>query len=307
MMITRATPRRRSPTLRERIDLIGGFRPYLLVLPTLLVILAIGVYPMLDAFLISVVDNPLVANPQFVQLENYMRVLDDPVFREAMYTTVIFTVCSVALELLLGLGVAVLLHKSFPGRGLVRASILVPWAFPTLVSAQMWLLMYNDQVGIVTSILQGLKLLAPGNSLLNTSQGVIIAALITDIWKTTPFVSLLLLAGLQVISAELYESASLDGSTRWQRFWYITFPLLRVQILITFLFRSLDAIRVFDLFYVFGTRTVPSMASYANIKMFAGTPGDFAPGVASSVIVFLFGLVISLIVVVLMQQALKRY
>ncbi len=293
-------------TLLERIQTRGGFMPYLLVLPTMLVILAIGVYPMLNSLSISVVDNPLIANPQFVGLQNYTRVLADPVFQGAIRTTVIFTILSVILEMLLGLGVALLLHKNFRGRGLVRASILVPWAFPTVVSAQMWLLMYNDQVGIVTTILQWLHLLAPGDTLLGSSGGIIIAALITDIWKTTPFAALLLLAGLQVIPAELYEAVSIDGGTRWQQFWHVTIPLIKAQLLITFLFRSLDAIRVFDLFYVFGGRAAPSMASYANIKMFAGTPGDFAPGVAAAVVVFLFGLVISLLVVAAMRDSLQQ-
>lgn len=293
-------------TLLERIQMKGGFTPYLLVLPTMLVILAIGVYPMLDSISISVVDNPLVASPQFVALANYIHVLTDPVFLGAIRTTLIFTVLSVLFEMVLGLGVALLIHKNFRGRGLVRASILVPWAFPTVVSAQMWLLMYNDQVGIVTTILQWLHVLAPGDTLLGSSQGVIIAALITDIWKTTPFAALLLLAGLQVIPNELYEAVGIDGGNRWQKFWHVTLPLLQSQILVTILFRSLDAIRVFDLFYVFGGRAVPSMASYANLKMFAGTPGDFAPGVATTVIVFLFGLIISLIVIATMRNTIKQ-
>jgi trehalose/maltose transport system permease protein len=293
-------------TLLERIQMQGGFMPYLLVLPTMLVILAIGVYPMLDSISISLMDNPLIASPQFVALANYIQVLTDPVFLGAMRTTLIFTVFSVIFEMVLGLGVALLIHKNFRGRGLVRASILVPWAFPTVVSAQMWLLMYNDQVGIVTTILQWVHVLAPGDTLLGSSGGVIIAALITDIWKTTPFAALLLLAGLQVIPAELYEAVGIDGGSRWQKFWHITLPLLKSQLLVTLLFRSLDAIRVFDLFYVFGGRAVPSMASYANLKMFAGTPGDFAPGVASTVIVFLFGLIISLLVVAMMRNTIKQ-
>jgi trehalose/maltose transport system permease protein len=194
-------------TLLERIQARGGFMPYFLVLPTMLVILAIGVYPMLNSLSISTVDNPLIASPQFVGLANYTRVLGDPVFQSAVRTTLIFTVFSVILEMLLGLGVALLLHKNFRGRGLVRASILVPWAFPTVVSAQMWLLMYNDQVGIVTTILQWLHLLAPGDTLLGSTGGVIVAALITDIWKTTPFAALLLLAGLQVMVARAGKSS----------------------------------------------------------------------------------------------------
>jgi ABC-type sugar transport system permease subunit len=165
----------------------------------------------------------------------------------------------------------------------------------------MWLLMYNDQTGIITYLLQLVHLLKPGDTLIGSTNGVIIAALITDIWKTTPFMALLLLAGLQVIPSELYEAAGVDGSTRWQQFTRITLPLLRGSLIIALLFRSLDAIRTFDLFYVFGQRAVPSMASYAQLKMFGGTPLDFAPGIAASVIVFLFGLVISLIFVGMMR------
>jgi len=200
------------------------------------------------------------------------------------------------------LGIAVLINKEFRGRGLVRAAILVPWAFPTVISAQMWLLMYNDQTGIITYFLQSLHVLGPGSTLIGTPAGVMTAALITDVWKTTPFMALLLLAGLQVIPMELYEAASIDGSTRWQCFWCITLPLLRAPLIIALLFRALDAIRVFDLFYVFGQRSVQSMASYANFHLFAGTSADFAPGVAASVIVFLFGIIISLILVPMMRK-----
>ncbi|MBO0778093.1 MAG: sugar ABC transporter permease [Ktedonobacteraceae bacterium] len=303
---TTSTRARRVPALWERVQAAGGLAPYFLVLPTMLVILVIAVYPMLDSLRISLLDNPLINSPSFVGLDNFVRVLGDPLFRTAMGTTAIFTLVSVFLEITLGLGVAVLINKAFVGRGVVRASILVPWAFPTVVSAQMWLLMYNDQIGIATSILQGLHLLAPGDTLLGSYWGVMIASFITDIWKTTPFAALLLLAGLQVIPAELYEAASVDGSTRWQQFWQITLPMLRNQLLITLLFRSLDAVRVFDLFYVFGGRKVPSMAVYANIKMFAGTPGDFAPGVAAAVVVFICGILISLILVPMMRDIMKQ-
>ncbi|HEX7735976.1 MAG TPA: sugar ABC transporter permease [Ktedonobacteraceae bacterium] len=284
----------------------GRLLPYFLVLPTLLVILAVGIYPMLDSFWVSILDNPLVFHPNIVGLANYFQVLSDPVFQEALRTTLIFTVISVCLEMLLGFGVALLMNRAFAGRGAVRAAILVPWAFPTVVSAQMWLLMYNDQVGIITTLLQRMHLLAPGATMLGSSQGVLLASLITDIWKTTPFAALLLLAGLQVIPSSLYEAASIDGANRWQQLWRITLPMLKSQLLVVLLFRTLDAIRVFDLFYVFGGQSVPSLASYANLKMFAGTPGDFAPGVATAVLVFLIGVVISLVLVSMMRETIKR-
>jgi ABC-type sugar transport system permease subunit len=299
---TRSKTHNNEPTLLERIRMGGGFLPYLLVAPTMLLILVIAVYPMIDSLIISLQDNPLVPSAAFVGLVNYVQVLGDPIFRGAIGTTLIFTVISVALESLFGLGIALLINKNFRGRGLVRAAILVPWAFPTVVSAQMWLLMYNDQTGIITYLLQLVHLLAPGDTLIGSSTGIILAALITDVWKTTPFMALLLLAGLQVIPNELYEAASVDGSTRWQQFWTITLPLLKGPFVIALLFRALDAIRIFDLFYVFGQKTVQTMATYANFKMFAGTPGDFAPGVAAAVIVFVFGLVISLILVPLRRS-----
>ncbi len=133
--------------------------------------------------------------------------------------------------------------------------------------------MYNDQTGIITYILQGLHILAPGGSLLVTTPGVITASVVTDVWKTTPFIALLVLAGLQVIPNELYEAANVDGSSRWQSFRQITLPMLKNVLLIAVLFRSLDAIRVFDVFYAFG------------------------PGLASAVLIFILGIVISLIFV----------
>ncbi|GLV54544.1 ABC transporter permease [Dictyobacter sp. S3.2.2.5] len=295
-----------KPVKRGRNKDGSGIMPYILVLPTILLILVIAVYPMLDSLRISILDNPFIGSPAVVGLANYTRVLGDSEFRTATLNTVIFTVVSVALETFFGLLVALLINKTFPGRGLVRAAILVPWAFPTVVSAQMWFLMYNDQTGIITFILQGLHLLKPGDTLIGSPSGVIIAALITDVWKTTPFMALLILAGLQVIPAELYEASGVDGSTRWQSFWSITLPLLKSPLIIALMFRTLDAFRVFDLFYVFGKRSVQSMSTYANYFMFGGTAADFTPGVAAAVNVFLCGIIISIIYVLLMGDTLKQ-
>ena len=294
----------RKPSLRDRFDLGSGFLPYIIVIPTLLVILVVGAYPIINSVWLSLFDNPtLPGGGTFIGLQNYATLLENAVYRDAVSRTLVFTIVSVALELVLGLGVALLINKTFPGRGLVRAAILVPWAFPTIVSAYIWQLMYNDQTGVITYFLQSIHLLAPGDTLLGSSTGVIIAAVITDVWKTTPFMALLLLAGLQVIPNELYEAASVDGSSRWQQFWSITLPMLKNVLIIALLFRSLDAIRVFDLFYAFGQRAYPSMASTSYFLMFAGTSLDFAPGLAAAVIIFLFGIVISLFFVSLMRSS----
>jgi len=168
------------------------------VLPTLLVILIIAVYPIIDAIRLSFLDNPLTPSAAFTGLSNYVKVLSDAQFRDSILNTLVFSVVSVFFETLFGLLIALLINQSFPGRGLVRTTILIPWAFPTIVSATIWLLMYNDQTGIITYILQSVHLLAPGDTLTRTSAGVVLAAIITlqngifsfqylaPSWLTTP-------------------------------------------------------------------------------------------------------------------------
>ncbi len=288
-------------SLRERFDLGSGFTPYFLVLPTVLVILAVAAYPILNSIWLSLLDNPLSPVANLVGLRNFVQLFGNSEFRSSIATTFIFTIISVALETILGLGIAILINGTFPGRGLVRASILVPWAFPTVISAQIWYLMYNDRTGIVSYILQQIHLLAPGATLLQTNGGIIAASVITDVWKTTPFMALLLLAGLQVIPNELYEAASVDGSTRFQQFWTITLPMLSGPLVIALLFRTLASLGVFDLLYVLGGNQVQSMASFSYNYMFTRSTFDFAPGVAAAIVLFVTGLVVSLLFVLLMR------
>ncbi len=299
-MATQAVERPASAkvTWRERLDRGNGVLPYVLVAPTLILIALVAVYPILQSIWYSLLDNPLVnSGSSFVGLRNYLQVIGDPLFRGSIGITLIFSVLSVGLELLLGMFIALLINRSFPGRGLVRAAILIPWAFPTIVSGRIWQLMYNDQTGIVTDILQRLHILAAGDTVLRTAPGLMAATVVTDVWKTTPFMALLILAGLQVIPGDLYEAASVDGSTKWQQFWTITLPMLKNSLLIALLFRLLDAIRVFDLFYILAGTQVQTIASYSYYKMFTSTTGDFTTGVAASVLLFIFGIVISIIFV----------
>ena len=290
----------RRPSLRERLDLGNGVFPYFLVAPTIIIIALVAVYPIIDSVRLSLLDNPLVpSGATFVGLRNYLQIIGDPAFRSSIGITVVFSVVSVALETLVGFAVALLMNQMFPGRGLVRTAILIPFAFPTIVSGQIWLTMFNAQNGVLTYLLQVTHLLAQGDSLLRTPSGLVTAAIIIDVWKTTPFMALLLLAGLQVIPGELYEAAGVDGSNRWQQFWTITFPLLRSALLIALMFRLLDALRAFDLFYILtgGGREIQTVALYSYANMFQGTTVDFAPGVAAAVILFLICAVVSLILV----------
>ncbi|MBA2677206.1 MAG: sugar ABC transporter permease [Ktedonobacteraceae bacterium] len=288
-------------TLRERFDLGSGFTPYFLVLPTVLAIVAVAAYPILNSFWLSLLDNPLSPSASFTGLSNFAKLFRSSEFITSIGVTFIFTIISVALETLFGLGIALLINGTFPGRGLVRASILVPWAFPTVISAQIWYLMYNDRTGIVSYILQQLHFLAPGDTLLRSPTGIVIAAIITDVWKTTPFMALLILAGLQVIPGELYEAAGVDGSTKWQQFWTITLPLVSESLVIALLFRTLASLGVFDLLYVLGGNQVQSMASFSYNNMFTRSSFDFAPGVAAAIVLFVMGLIISLLYLVLIR------
>lgn len=290
----------RKPSFRERLDLGDGLFPYLLAAPTVIIIALVAVYPIIDSVRLSLLANPLIpSGSTFVGLRNYLQVIGDPDFQSSIGVTIIFSVVSVAFETLIGFGLALLMNRVFPGRGVVRAAILIPFAFPTIVSGQIWFLMFNAQNGVLTYLMQVFHILAPGDSLLRTSSGLITAATVIDVWKTTPFMALLLLAGLQVIPKELYEAADVDGSNRWQQFWTITFPLLRNALLIALLFRLLDALRAFDLFYVLtnGGREVQTMALYSYANMFQGTTQDFAPGVAAAVVLFIICAVVGLVIV----------
>ena len=290
-------------SLRERLDVGSGFTPYLLVLPTIIVIVAVAGFPIVNSLWQSLQSNPLSPSSNFVGLQNYAQVLGSSEFRTAIGVTFGFTIIAVALETIFGLGIALLINATFPGRGLVRAAILVPWAFPTVISAQIWFLMYNDRTGIVSYILQRIHVLPAGGTLLQTSNGIVLASIITDVWKTTPFMALLLLAGLQVIPHELYEAAGVDGSTRWQSFWRITLPMLTGPLLIALLFRTLASLGVFDLLYILGGNQVESMASFSYNFMFTRSTFDFAAGVTASMILFFTGIIVALLFVLWMRVA----
>jgi ABC-type sugar transport system permease subunit len=295
-----AAPVTHKQTLFSRLDQGNGIFPYFLVAPTIIIIALIAVYPIIDSIRLSFLSNPLIpANSTFAGLSNYVQVIGDPAFRGSIGLTVVFSVISVALETILGFAIALLMNQTFPGRGLVRTAILIPFAFPTIVSGQIWVLMFNAQNGVLTYLMQATHILAQGDSLLRTPSGLVTAAIIIDVWKTTPFMSLLILAGLQVIPNELYEAAGVDGTSRLQRFWLITLPMLRSALLIAIMFRILDALRAFDLFYVLtgGGREIQTVALYSYANMFQGTPQDFAPGVAAAVALFIICGIVGIIMI----------
>lgn len=254
------------------------------VLPALLLLLLVTAYPVVHVFWLSLHRKLLIFDiSRFVGLDNYLFLLKDDRFWNAIGNTAYFTVVSVSLELLLGLGIALLLNRDFRMKGLVRAVVLIPWAVPTVVSAKMWEWIYNTDFGILNYLL-GIKV-----NWLGSPFWALNAAIAMDVWKTTPFVAILLIAGLQVIPRDLYQAARIDGAGAWEIFRRITLPLLKPVILVVLIFRTLDAFRVFDAIYVLTgggpANTTETLSIYAYKVLFQTL--QFGYGSALSAVVFL--------------------
>jgi ABC-type sugar transport system permease subunit len=271
---------------------------WIMLTPALIVLLIIAVYPVLRTFWLSM-HEMVLKRPQsgfpFIGLQNYAQIFSDNRAMGNIIFTFKFTIVTVVLELLLGFGAALLMNRPFRGRGLTRAAILVPWAIPTSVSAMMWKFIYNDQYGLFNDILFRLGAIPAYKAWLSTTSDTFMALVITDVWKTFPYMALLILAGLQMLPDELYESAKLDGAGTFNRFRYITLPMMERTLLVASLFRTLDAFRVFDLISVMtgGASGTESIAIYAHKQMMSFL--NFGYGSALAVLIFAFVFTISLI------------
>src|SRR5262249_47212435 len=193
---------------------------------------------------------PVFGVNRWAGLANFAHLAADARFRRSLGTTLYFASVAVSLELLLGLGLALVLHRRFKGRGLARTAALVPWALPTVVAARLWEWIYNPDFGILNHLLQRAGLLAGPRSWLGDPFWALHAAILADVWKTTPFAALILLAGLAAIPPELERAAQVDGATPAAVFFRVTLPLLRPALAVTLLFRFLDSLRIFDAVYV---------------------------------------------------------
>ena len=259
------------------------FRTFLVVM-----LAAVAGWPLLRTVRFSFTDAQLTAldSAHWVGLENFAALLADPDWWHAVAVTLVFTVVSVGLEFALGLIVALVLDAPFLGRGALRAAMLIPWAVPTVVSAQMWRWMYNESYGVINDLLLRLGLIQAPVAWLANDRTAIAAVIVTDVWKATPFVALLLLAGLQNISEELYDAAKIDGAGPLARFLRITLPLLRPAIAVALIFRTLDALRVFDLIYVMtsNSRSTATISVYARQQLVDFQ--DVGYGSAASSVIF---------------------
>ena len=292
-----AVPARRSELQSQRVR-----AAMLFLLPMLAALFFVAAWPLLRTIYFSFTDTSLTSlgGGEWIGFDNYlsMRTLSsgrtiyrgtlvDPEWWNAVYNTFRFAIISVSIETVLGLMVALVLNAEFKGRGLVRAAILVPWAIPTIVSAKLWAWLFNDQFGMVNDMLLNLGLISQKIAWTANVETAMYAVLIVDIWKTTPFMALLCLAGLQMIPRDMYEAAKIDGVNPIKVFFKITLPLVRPALMVAIIFRVLDALRIFDLIYVLtpnssATETM-SVISRENLIEF----DNFAYGSAQSTLLFL--------------------
>jgi len=281
-----APQRRRSRGLSEK------QLAFWMVSPSMLLIALVAAYPIIYAIWLSLHEYSVRvaglsrwAGPY--GLSNYQTALSEAAFWDALVVTLIFTVGSVLLELVIGLAMAMAMHSAFKGQGLLRTVVLVPWAVLTVVTAIMWRTIFESPQGFVNQILGG------DTVWLGSEPQALIVIIIADVWKTAPFMALLILAGLQVIPSDIYEAAKVDGATAWQRFRKITLPLLTPAILVALIFRTLDALRIFDLPYVLtgganGTTTLSLIAqeTFAENRI-------YGLGAAYSVLTFIVVMIVS--------------
>lgn len=268
-----------------------------LIVPALGTILLVALFPLgwtvWESLHVHDLRMPWRGRP-FIGLANYAEVLATGRFWSSLGNTLFFTAASVTLELVLGLVLALALNRAYRGRGLVRAAVLVPWAIPTVVAALLWRFMFDSEAGIANAVAMSVGLMNEPFVWFIHATAAWVPVVLADVWKMTPFVTLLLLAGLQNIDASLYEAARIDGASPWQQFRHVTLPLLKPAILVALIFRTLDAFRVFDLIYVLtgggpGTSTEP-IALYTFNSLLQNL--RFGYGSALSVVVFVvtFGL-----------------
>jgi multiple sugar transport system permease protein len=259
-------------------------RAVLLAAPAAGALALVALGPLLATGWLSLRRHVLVfGEDAFVGLENYRTLAADARFWNALWNTGYFTLVAVAVELALALPLALVLHHAVRGRDALRAAVLVPWILPTAVAAKLWALLLQPDLGLVARLVPG-----AGGALLASPALALHATILVDVWKTTPFVALLLLAGLQAIPEDLARAARVDGASAWRIFRSITLPLLRPAIVLALLFRSLDAFRVFDAVLVLTEggpgHTTESLSLYAYKTLLRA--GSFGLGSALSLVTF---------------------
>lgn len=272
---------------------------WLFLAPMLVALLLVAVWPLARTIVFSFTDANLndLSGWRFVGLDNYAYLVSDPLWWKAVSNTLVFTVVSVAIETALGMVIALALNAHLPGRGLLRAAVLIPWAIPTVVSAKMWSWMLNDQYGVVNAMLRGIGVIDTPLAWLASPSLTMASIIAVDVWKATPFMSLLILAALQTLPAEIYEATRVDGVHPVKVFFRITLPLIRPALLVAVIFRGLDALRVFDVIYVLtgNNENTASMSVYARQQLVENA--DVGYGSTAATCLFLVVAIVTIILV----------
>lgn len=273
------TKAKKSQLTRSRIRAAWTF-----LIPMLIILAMVAGWPLLRTIWFSFTDANLsdLESAKFIGLENYLTYVDygdgegewygvlaDPEWWVSVWNTIYFAIFSVFFETVLGMIVALVLNASFPGRSIMRAAILVPWAIPTIVSAKMWGWMLHDQFGIINHMMMGLGLISAPLAWTADPDLAMKAVIMVDVWKTTPFMALLILAGLQMLPSDCYEAAKVDGIHPVRVFFKVTLPLIKPALMVAVIFRLLDALRIFDLIYVLtsNSKETMSMSVYARQQL----------------------------------------
>jgi ABC-type sugar transport system permease subunit len=271
---------------------------YALVAPVVIVLLVITAYPLVYNVWNSFhnVDYLNIANfGTFAGVTNYAKLFSAHAFVPALVRTLCFTVVSVAVETAIGLGIALALNRPFRGRSIVRAAVFIPWAVPTVVSAELWKTMFDPQSGFVNYILAHLHLPLASTAWLDGTWTAWAAILVADAWRNTPFMAIVLLAGLQVIPRDIYEAARIDGASAWQTFRRLTLPLLMPALMVALIFRTLSSFLIFDVVYIMtggGPGTSTQVLSVLNYQAFLDDL-DFGYGGAIAVALVVMALIIA--------------
>lgn len=261
---------------------------WLYLIPMLIALAFVAGWPLLRTIILSFTDADLsdIGAAHFTGIENYILLFQDSMWWRAVWNTIFFTFTSVFFELILGTIIALTLNAQFKGRGWLRAAILIPWAIPTIVSAKMWGWMFHDIYGVINDMLLNIGFISEPVAWTANPDIAMASIIIVDVWKTTPFMALLILSGLQIVPKDCYEAAKVDGISAVKTFFKITLPLIKPILIVAILFRSLDALRVFDLIYVLtnSSESTVSMAVYARQYMIEFQEVGF--GSAASVMLF---------------------
>jgi|SaaInlStandDraft_4_1057021.scaffolds.fasta_scaffold42379_1 multiple sugar transport system permease protein len=270
---------------------------YLCLLPTAVIMLGILGFPLIETVRLSVTNTKLIGTGDFVGIDNYVTLLSDPLFWRTLERTIVWTLVSVGLKTLLGLGGALLLNENFAGRTLARTLTLLPWIVPISIGAIAWTWLYNGQHGLINGILLHLHIIGEPFELLAGKTSAFIAAVINDAWVGTPFMAIIFLASLQAIPGDLYEAAHVDGANRLQRFRHITIPQLKQALLMATLLSSVWTFNSFDVIWVMTGGGPRDATTTLVIQTFRTAFGSFKFGLASAlaVIVFVILAVVSVI------------